>query len=148
MPTLGAASFLEACEQTGRPVVIVSNNAADAIEVYLNQHGLADKVAKVLGRPYGTPNLMKPHPELVRLALDALGRQPSDCVMIGDSVTDIEVSRSAGVHAIGYAKTPQRSVELDRAGADAITDHMAALASAVQLAACDPPVDPRHMSAN
>jgi HAD superfamily hydrolase (TIGR01509 family) len=148
VPTPGSADFLAACQKVGRPVVIVSNNAAEAIETYLAQHGLADKIAKVLGRPHGSPALMKPHPELVRLALQTLSRRPSDCVMIGDSVTDIEVSRTAGVRSIGYAKTPERGDELVRAGADAITDDMASLAAAVELAACDPPTDPRHMSAN
>jgi hypothetical protein len=85
---------------------------------------------------------MKPHPELIRLALQTLSRRPSDCVMIGDSVTDIEVSRTAGVRSIGDA---ERGDELVRAGADAITDDMASLAAAVELAACD--VWPPHVGA-
>jgi len=56
------------------------------------------------------------------------GQQPPDCVLIGDSVTDIEVSRRAGVRSIGYAKTPERGIELAAAGADAIVSEMAALA--------------------
>ena len=39
-------------------------------------------------------------------ALDILDRPPAQCVLIGDSVTDIEVSRTTGLRAIGYAKTP------------------------------------------
>lgn len=132
-PTPGAAEFLTACKQVDRTVVIVSNNAAAAIESYLDQHGLTALVAKVLGRPPGHPALMKPDPELVHLALAIVKRKPHDCVMIGDSVTDIEVSQSAGVRSIGYAKTPERGAELDRAGADAIIDDMASLATAVQL---------------
>jgi glyoxylase I family protein len=39
-------------------------------------------------------------------ALDILDRPPAQCVLIGDSVTDIEVSRATGLRSIGYAKTP------------------------------------------
>ena len=39
-------------------------------------------------------------------ALDIRDRPPAQCVLIGDSVTDIEVSRATGSRSIGYAKTP------------------------------------------
>ena len=39
----------------------------------------------------------KPHPEPVLLALERLGRAPSDAVFIGDSRHDIECGRAAGV---------------------------------------------------
>jgi phosphoglycolate phosphatase-like HAD superfamily hydrolase len=54
------------------------------------------------------------------------------CVLIGDSVTDIEVSRATGLRSIGYAKTPTRGNELHLAGADAITDSNHALAEHVR----------------
>jgi len=65
---------------------------------------------------------MKPHPDSVLRALDILDRPPAQRVLIGDSVTDIEVSRATGLRSIGYAKTPTRGNELHLAGADAITD--------------------------
>ena len=39
----------------------------------------------------------KPHPEPVLLALERLGRRPTDAVFIGDSRHDIECGRAAGV---------------------------------------------------
>ncbi|WP_410794071.1 HAD family hydrolase [Kribbella sp. C-35] len=135
IPTPGAADFLAACHETGRPVVVVSNNSADAVDAFLRQHHLRDLVQEILGRPYGDPSLMKPHPELVRRALATLDRQPQSCVMIGDSITDIQVSRAADVHSIGYAKTPERGTELHRAGADAVITDMTALADAIHSSA-------------
>jgi phosphoglycolate phosphatase-like HAD superfamily hydrolase len=70
---------------------------------------------------------MKPHPDAVLPALDILDRP-----LIGDSVTDIEVSRATGLRFIGYAKTPTRGNELHLAGADAITDSNHALAKHVR----------------
>jgi beta-phosphoglucomutase-like phosphatase (HAD superfamily) len=34
-------------------------------------------------------------------AVDILDRPPAQCVLIGDSVTDIEVSRATGLRSIG-----------------------------------------------
>jgi phosphoglycolate phosphatase len=76
----------------------------------------------IIGCVPGKPELMKPHPASVLRALDLLGRPAAECVMIGDSMTDIEVSRATGLRSIGYAKTPTRGHELHLAGAEAITD--------------------------
>ncbi len=130
--TAGAAGFLEACTEVGLPVAIVSNNAAAAIEVFLERFGLEDQVVAICGRPFARPELMKPHPALVEQALEALTKDAGNCVLVGDSVTDIEVSRRTGVRSIGFAKNPRRGDELAQAGADALTDSMSALADAVR----------------
>ena len=51
---------------------------------------------------------------------------------IGDSVTDIQVSRATGIRSIGFAKTPPRGRKLAAAGADAITDSVSLLAGLVR----------------
>jgi phosphoglycolate phosphatase-like HAD superfamily hydrolase len=70
---------------------------------------------------------MKPHPHIVGLALRITATDPADAVLVGDSVSDIDVARAAGVRSIGYAKNPRRGAELRAAGADAITDSMSDL---------------------
>ncbi|MFD6141659.1 HAD family hydrolase [Promicromonospora sp. NPDC060271] len=60
-------------------------------------------------------------------ALEVAGVGAREAVLIGDSVSDIEVARVVGVHSIGYAKTQQRGAELREAGADALTDTMVGL---------------------
>jgi len=44
----------------------------------------------------------KPHPEPLLLAAKRLGFTPSECVYIGDSHTDIDAGRSAGMKTILY----------------------------------------------
>ncbi len=44
----------------------------------------------------------KPHPEPLLLAAKKLGVTPSECVYIGDSHTDIEAGRAAGMKTILY----------------------------------------------
>lgn len=126
-PTPGAHALLAALHAAGTPVVIVSNNAAEPIRVYLERHGLAAYLRDVVGRPHLRPDLMKPHPYTVERALEIAGSLPGAAVLIGDSVSDIEVAKAAGVRSIGYAKTRQRGVELREAGAAAIVDRMAGL---------------------
>jgi HAD superfamily hydrolase (TIGR01509 family) len=47
-----------------------------------------------------TPN-RKPHPEPLLVALERMGRKPSEAVYVGDSPEDVEMARSAGVFAVG-----------------------------------------------
>jgi phosphoglycolate phosphatase-like HAD superfamily hydrolase len=132
--TPGAHETLDALHAARRPVVIVSNNAQEAVATYLQRHGLEALVHAVVGRPAGRPELMKPHPALVMRALHLLNAGPDDAAMVGDSTTDIEVSRLVGMPSIGYAKSARRGVQLAKAGADAIITHMEALGEGVRSA--------------
>ena len=133
-PTPGSVELLQACRAAKRPVVIVSNNAEQAIRTYLDRFNLRDLVDGIAARTPGRPDLMKPHPDSINRALRRLGAAPAVCVMVGDSVTDITVSHTTGVRSIGYAKSPRRGIELADAGADAVVDSIAALASAISHA--------------
>ena len=122
--TTGAHDLLHACRGAGVPVVVVSNNAASAVEVFLAAQGMADLVQEVLGRPLNQPELMKPHPHLVQRALAAASVDPASAVLVGDSVSDVVVAHAAGVRAIGFAKHERRGRELREAGADFIVTSM------------------------
>jgi phosphoglycolate phosphatase-like HAD superfamily hydrolase len=70
---------------------------------------------------------MKPSPAPVLAALDELAADPRECVMVGDSTSDIEAAQAAGVIAIGYANKPGKRTRLARA--DVLIDSMAELAT-------------------
>ena len=108
-------------------MVIVSNNAAAAIDAFLQRHHLTAYVRDVLGRPFMRPDLMKPHPHIVRRALTIAEASAESAVLIGDSVSDIDVARTVGVHSIGYGKTRRRRTELWESGADAVVNSVAEL---------------------
>lgn len=131
-PTPGSLAFLEACHAVGRPLVIVSNNAEEAIRAYLDRFDLGHLITAVVARTPGRPDLMKPHPDSIHRALAVLDADPEDCCMVGDSVTDVVVCQATGVRSIGFAKNLQRGRELVAAGADAISDRMADLATAIR----------------
>ncbi|MFI2365666.1 HAD family hydrolase [Promicromonospora sp. NPDC019610] len=128
IPTPGAHTLLAALHEAQVWVVIVSNNAEPAIYAYIRRHKLGKYLYEVVGRPPRRPDLMKPHPYMVERALGMARARAQDAVLIGDSVSDIEVARATGIRSIGYAKTQERGAELRAAGADALVHSMATLA--------------------
>lgn len=125
--TPGVREFFEACAEAGKPVGIVSNNSAPAIETFLAVAELGEWVTAVSGRPIGVPDQMKPHPQSVLWACKALGVEPAKAVLIGDSDFDMQAARNAGTRSIAYANEPGKVDRLTQAGADAMTGSMAEL---------------------
>ena len=118
--TPGIDQLLDACHRTGRQVAIVSNNSADAVRTYLGIHDLDRFVATVSARTSSDPSLLKPSPFLVDQAVEQLHADPAACVLIGDTVTDIEAATAAGVRSIGHANKPGKAEALRTAGADVV----------------------------
>jgi 5-amino-6-(5-phosphoribosylamino)uracil reductase len=129
--TAGAQRLLEACQAAALPVIIVSNNSAEAIDAALTRHGLAGLITGVVARVPDQPELMKPDPAPIRRALGLLDRSAAECLLIGDSVTDVEVSMITGVPVIGYARSERRRPGLELAGADVIIDDLRTVAIAL-----------------
>jgi phosphoglycolate phosphatase len=127
-PVAGAAEALRIAHDSGRGVAVVSNNSAECVRAFLDRHGLAYLVSDVIGRPGRHPELMKPAPYSVAKAVTALATPAGRCLLVGDSVTDIQAARAAGTMAVGYANKPGKAAALSTAGADAVVSGMQALA--------------------
>ncbi|MER5607525.1 HAD-IA family hydrolase [Micromonospora tulbaghiae] len=127
-PTPYGREVIVAAHQTGRRIAVVSNNSADSVHAYLSARRLTSYVHPVIGRPEAAPERMKPDPFPVLAAVRELGAQPAECVLVGDSVSDIEAAHAAGVAAIGYANKPGKRERF--AAADVVIDSMAELVTA------------------
>lgn len=127
-PTPYGREVIVAAWQAGMQVAAVSNNSAGAVTAYLAAHRLAEYVSPVVGRAYADPDRMKPNPEPILQAVRALGEMPSRCVLIGDSLSDIEAAKAAGVRTIGFANRPSKALTFRAAGADAIVTTMGKVA--------------------
>ncbi|WP_017583879.1 HAD family hydrolase [Nocardiopsis valliformis] len=127
-PTSGAVEFLEAAREFDTPVAVVSNNSPEAVQAFLENQKLDGLVVSVVGRDKTSPHLMKPNPYLLKKALRDLSVSPAQALMIGDSVTDIEVSQSVGVASVGYANRPGKAQRFSELGADIVVTDMAVLA--------------------
>lgn len=125
--TPGVREFLQACAEAGKPVAIVSNNSEPAIETFLALADLGEWVTAVSGRSIGAPEQMKPHPQSVLWACRALGVEPGQAVLIGDSDFDMQAARNAGTRSIAYAKERGKADRLTQAGAHAVTGSIAEL---------------------
>jgi len=125
-PTPGGAESVRACGATGLRAAIVSNNSAAAVAEYLDIYGLTDVVDAVVGREYGKPDLMKPHPKPIWEALKKLHIGPDVALLVGDSTTDVIAARAASVMCVAYANKPGKAKALG--DADAMLDDMTALA--------------------
>lgn len=130
-PTVGAEAFLSACGNAGLPVAIVSNNSTSAVRSYLDHRGIAEHVALVVGRMSDDPTVLKPSPYPVHLALAELNTPPTTAILIGDSTTDIEAARMAGVRSLGYANKPGKAAKLRAAGASGVLSNMLDATAAV-----------------
>jgi beta-phosphoglucomutase-like phosphatase (HAD superfamily) len=73
--------------------------------------------------------LLKPSPYLLLQAATALTVHPSECTFIGDSLSDIEAARTAGVRSVGYANKPGKIAKFRAAGADAVIEAITDLAT-------------------
>lgn len=123
-PTRGAVELINELAQAGRRVAVVSNNSADAVRTFLEQRDLAKLITAVSARTDPQPGLLKPHPHLVARAC-ALARSPAHhCVLVGDSVSDLEAARRFSVAFIGYANKPGKRERFEELEADAVVDSM------------------------
>ena len=116
-PTEGAHDLIRAWHTSGRPIAIVSNNSASAIEAYLDLYDLNRYIDVISARNTADTSLLKPDPYLLRQAINRLNVTPEDCVFIGDSISDIHAARGAGVRSIGYANSPRKTATLTEAHA-------------------------------
>lgn len=129
-PTPGAREAIAALRRAGKTVTIVSNNSVAAILAYLTAHGLAPLITGVIGRSDPSPTLLKPHPYLVQQAIHARRARPGDCVLVGDSTTDIEAAQIARTAVIAYANKPGKQTRFAALHPDAIVASMQDLTEA------------------
>jgi phosphoglycolate phosphatase len=118
---------ITSARDSGRLIAIVSNNSDRAVRAYLDQHGLADRIDLISARTSPDPALLKPSPHLLTQAITGLNAEPAECVIIGDSITDIQAARLAGIASIGYANRPGKHDDFTAEGATAIVASLADL---------------------
>jgi HAD superfamily hydrolase (TIGR01509 family) len=141
-PTPYAREAILACHATNRAVAVVSNNSQAAVETYLQLHQLDHHVDLVVGRTQPDPTLLKPSPYLLVHAMQALGADQDACAFVGDTSSDVQSARAAGVRSIGYANKPGKLDRLVGAGADAVITTMADLATTLRTHRSPAPTRP------
>lgn len=129
-PGPDAVAFLEQCLERSA-VAVVTNNDPRVVRLVLDRArpGLTDRLAAVLGRVDDRLEDLKPSPAMLFQALRATATQAGAAVFLGDSVTDVEAGRAAGMRVVGVAEEHERRKELLAAGAVAVVPSVTHLSS-------------------
>jgi putative hydrolase of the HAD superfamily len=103
-------SLLTAIRQRGLRIAIVTNNIVVEQQTKLRYCGLTELVdALVTSEEIG---VQKPHSKIFHTALERVGAEPAEAVMVGDAwATDIEGARAAGVRPIWLNRFGGASVD-------------------------------------
>jgi phosphoglycolate phosphatase len=126
----GITEALAAIQNSGngmpRKLAVLSNKPVNPSRAIVEALGLREFFAQVYGgNSFATK---KPDPEGARKLLDELGVHAEQAVIVGDSHTDIETGRNAGLWtiAVTYGFAPHT---LDEANPDVVLDHPQELAT-------------------
>jgi HAD superfamily hydrolase (TIGR01509 family) len=126
-PTTGALPTLRRLVDQGHTVTVVSNNSDDAVHTYLALHDATEMAMQVSSRSDANLDHLKPEPFLLHQAMHTLGASPSECVMIGDSLSDLQAARHAETASIAHANKPGKGIRLLAEGPDALIQCMTEL---------------------
>ena len=100
----GAMEAVEALKARGYGVGICTNKPEALAELLMTRLGVRDAFASLVGAD--TLPVRKPDPEPLREAARRAGGDPAHCVLIGDSDTDRNTSRAAGVPSVLVTSRP------------------------------------------
>jgi 2-haloalkanoic acid dehalogenase type II len=87
--------LLSAIKTRGIHTALVSNVGGKTLSAALSKHGLTEYFDVVLSR--NDVQNLKPHPDVLKLALRTLGTSRENCMLIGDSLDDVHAAKSAGI---------------------------------------------------
>ena len=111
----------------------VTNKAARFTEPLLKDLGVYDDFSIVISGD--TLTKKKPDPAPLLHAAELLGCQPSDAMMIGDSVSDVAAARAAGFQIVCMSYGYNHGVDIREAAPDAVIDTLTEIIPLLEQAA-------------
>lgn len=115
----GIEALLARLHARGHVLGVATGMSDRGLEACLVRHGVR-RLFTTLQTADRHPS--KPHPAMLTAALFEAGIAPADAVMVGDTIFDIAMARSAGVRAIGVAWGYHDPAELSEAGAAGVAE--------------------------
>lgn len=127
-PFPGVEAALTRLTVNGNVLAVCTNKLESLSVLLLETLDMADRFAAICGPD--TFGVRKPDPEHIRQTIIKAGGATDRAIMIGDSATDIDAAKAAGVPVIavpfGYTDTP-----VSELGPDRIIDHFDDLDAAI-----------------
>jgi phosphoglycolate phosphatase len=125
----GATEAVARLQMAGIRLGVATNKPQVATKKILLHFGLAERFGAVVGGDAVVHK--KPAPDALFLALDRLGVEPEQALMVGDSAADVGAARAAGMPVVlvrgGYTQIP-----VDELGSDRVIDSLQDLPATVQ----------------
>ena len=117
VPYDGIPQLLTALRKRGIKVAVLSNKI-DSASQQLIEYFFPEKTDVVFGEHVGVPR--KPDPTSCRMVMQQLGVQPEQVVYVGDSGTDMQTAKNAGLYAVGVTWGFRSKEVLLKYGADVL----------------------------
>ena len=117
VPYDGIPQLLTALRKRGIQVAVLSNKI-DSASQQLIEYFFPGKTDVVFGEHVGVPR--KPDPTSCRMVMQQLGVQPEQVLYVGDSGTDMQTAKNAGLYAVGVTCGFRSKEVLLKYGADVL----------------------------
>ena len=119
-PYPGIEAAMDALGADGCRLAVCTNKPQGLSEALIAALGWTDRFAAIVGADSVADK--KPHPGHVWAAIERAGGARDDCAYVGDSITDVDAAKAAGVPVIAVSfGFPDRPA--DTLGADIVIDH-------------------------
>jgi len=128
-PFPGVPRTLEQLRECGRRVGIITRNCRAGVQSVFDRHPMHHEI--LLTRD--DVERVKPHPDHLLEALDALQVAPEEALMVGDHITDIEVGHAAGTWTAGVLTAKTTGEQFEEVGAHLVLDSVADLSDVLCL---------------
>jgi phosphoglycolate phosphatase len=130
-PYIGAAESLRTLHDAGLRTAVVTNKHHRFAEALLKRLGLADWVDVLIGGD--TCARRKPDPQPLLFACESLHVPPSESLMVGDSVNDVQAARAAGMPIICVSYGYNEGRDPRTLECDLLLDSLAELPALLQV---------------
>jgi HAD superfamily hydrolase (TIGR01549 family) len=107
--------LLRACRDRGMHVVLCTSGEGPDLDFFVDAIGGEEPIHAIVSSE--DVEQSKPSPEIVQKAVEAAGVPADRCVMVGDTIFDVQAAVAAGVRAIGVLCGGISEAELRAAGA-------------------------------
>ncbi len=130
----GAREVLETLHSRGIRLGLASNKLGRFSREVLAHLGLAGYFKSAIGAGDGMRN--KPFPDMIEAVLREMNLSPSDAVFVGDTLTDIETGKQAGVDVYALPTGYHSRTELSKGRPKRILRNLRELLRAIEGPAC------------
>ena len=112
----GGIELARKAKQNGYQIVILSNDSKQMSEQRRKKYGFDSLFHKIfISFSFG---VVKPAPEIFKIALNELKASPWQCVFIDDRKENIETSQQIGIHSVLFKNADQAINDLNKIGVE------------------------------